>query len=55
MDVGPECMSTYHILAVPTEARLGAGPSSIAITDDCEPPCGCWKLKLALLQMLLST
>ena len=43
-------MSLYasHMYGGGTVTEMGVGSPRVGITDECEPPCGCWKLNPVL-------
>lgn len=44
MSVLPTCISVHHFHAVPKKARRGHQISGTALSDGCEPLCGCWEV-----------
>jgi hypothetical protein len=48
----PACMSVHTMHAVPTQARRveGIRTSGTGVTVCCKLLCGCWELKLGLLE-----
>ena len=40
----------YAVVFAPQKAENGVRSPGTGVTDDCEPPCGCWESKPEALQ-----